>query len=191
MRPTGGRFPYSTNVHGIAQAGPGCCAGDDDMRITLTVLVMLLLLPWTVQAQVATDFRNETLRDLITASSSEQHNPDWWQAMEDRLVQETAVPYDSVAEETLQALVYFSLNHPGKLDLSDTAPVLMDVYRYSEEEGKKILALRGLHAIGDAETMQKLAIEMGRERPSRRVQRLTRAALAEYQREHETKEANR
>jgi hypothetical protein len=67
----------------------------------------------------------------------------------------------------------------------------MDVYRYSEEEGKKILALRGLHAIGDAETMQKLEIEMGRERPSRRVQRLTRAALAEYQREHETKEANR
>jgi hypothetical protein len=103
MRPTGGRFPYSTNVHGIAQAGPGCCAGDDDMRITLTVLVMLLLLPWTVQAQVATDFRNESLRDLITASSSEQHNPDWWQAMEDRLVQETAVPYDSVAEETLQS----------------------------------------------------------------------------------------
>lgn len=154
------------------------------MRKTLTFVAIMALFPWATQAQHASGSLGEPLDDLITASP-EQHNPSWWAALEGRLVQEMDVPYDSVAEGTLQALVYFALNHAGKLDLDGTVPSLLDVYRYSAEEGKKILALRVLYAVGDAETMQKLAKEVERERPSKRVERMTRVALAEYRREQE------
>lgn len=133
--------------------------------------------PGIVRAQipVATD---PPLVNQFIENSLEQRSRAWWRALGSQLALTLDRPVDQVAEVSLQNVIYFANNHADRVDLSDAAPLLMEIYRKHELVGFRIMALSALHAIGD-EAFLEQAYRLARQSDSERVRRMARAALAD------------
>ena len=88
-------------------------------------------------------------------------------------------PIDQIKLETLQLINFLAAFHSDEVDLTEAVPKLIEIYEIDATEGYRILALTGLHAMGERSVMRYLSETVRTER-SPRVRALTLAALADY-----------
>ncbi len=87
-------------------------------------------------------------------------------------------PIDQIKLEALQLINFLGAFH-SDVDLTEAVPKLIEIYEIDATEGYRILALTGLHAMGERSVMRYLSETVRTER-SPRVRALTLAALADY-----------
>ena len=87
-------------------------------------------------------------------------------------------PIDQIKLEALQLINFLGAFH-SDVDLTEAVPKLIEIYEIDATEGYRILALTGLHAMGERSGMRYLSETVRTER-SPRVRALTLAALADY-----------
>lgn len=114
-----------------------------------------------------------------TESSFATKTPAQWEQLSRQLVASLDSPVLQVRQGALQHINFFATNLRDQIDLDEAVPKLIDIYETDTNEGLRILALTGLHAIGDASVMRYLS-ETVRTETSPRVRALTLAALADY-----------
>ncbi len=88
-------------------------------------------------------------------------------------------PIDQIKLETLQLINFLAAFHSDEVDVTEAVPKLIEIYEIDATEGYRILALTGLHAMGERSVMRYLSETVRTER-SPRVRALTLAALADY-----------
>lgn len=96
------------------------------------------------------------------SDSSSQEVPQqarWHETLGRQLAQQIASEDPAVQREALIHIIHFgrhgtSLRYGEKLNLDATVPRLMELFRESENEQIRVLALAGIHAIGDTGAME-------------------------------------
>lgn len=100
------------------------------------------------------------------------------------------MPSAFAKSQTMQNLIIFANRYGDALDLSDAVPALVSIYERDADDRLQIMALAALHAIGDAEGMERV-LELfadpyfRHQRISPRLRHMTHIALAEYLQERE------
>ncbi len=111
-----------------------------------------------------------------------QHVPAWVANLGQQLGEGLTAPAEATRHQMLKHVVYFSSFYGDQIDLSATVPHLLTIFENeNEDERCRLMALAGLHAVGDEAAMQKVrryALLM--EENSPRVQLVTIAALADF-----------
>ncbi len=143
--------------------------------------LLLAFGPGVVRAQVPVDESRPLVNDYIEDGLN-QRSRTWWRALESQLAVTLDRPVQQVAEVSLQNVIYFANNHSDRVDLTEAAPLLMNIYRDHDLVGFRMMALAALHAIGDDEYLRE-AYVVARRSDSERVQKMARAALADMHRE--------
>jgi len=133
-----------------------------------------------VYAQI--DFASNPQVDAYLKNTYETRKDSWWKTFNMQMLDTFNKPYEEIDEATLQNAIYFGTHFKDKVDLTLASPKLLQVYRKHAKVEYRIMALAAIHAIGDAETMKQLPRLAWRQQPV--VKRMTRAAVADYEREH-------
>ena len=102
----------------------------------------------------------------------------WWAELEQE-ISLTDESYRSLSGQSLQNAMFFLYNHSNRIDLTSSAPVLLDVYLYNKSEEMRIMALAALVMIGDAQSLETAEQLLYRQR-SERVQNFSVLALTQY-----------
>lgn len=118
--------------------------------------------------------------DAYLKSTYELRKDSWWKALNMQMLDAFNKSYKDIDEVTLQNAIYFGTHFKDKVDLTLASPKLLQVYRKHSKVEYRIMALAAIHAIGDAETMKELPRLAWRQQPV--VKKMTRAAVADYQR---------
>lgn len=84
-----------------------------------------------------------------------------------------------VRQDAVRNIIYLTRFHGDQVDFKRASLPLLDIYIFDRDEGNRIVALAGLHAVGSRNVMAHLAQRVRLE-SSPRVRRLTIAALADY-----------
>ncbi len=108
----------------------------------------------------------------------ERRSPAWWKALESQLTLTLDKPVEQVDEVSLQNVIYFATNHSDRVQLADSAPLLMEIYEHHQHAGFRMMALAALHAIGNEKYLER-AYSLTRHANSERLNRMARAALAD------------
>ena len=160
-------------------------------------LSMMLLLVVNVSAQQTTAYAHSAF-DLVTVDKpvmgdAEEDfprvseyvdmpfadwNTNWWMSLEQEISLEEQ-SYRSLSGEALQNAIFFLANHGERVDLTSSAPVLLDVYLFNKSEEKRIMALAALTLINDQASLDTAERLLYRQR-SERVKDFSIAALTAH-----------
>lgn len=110
----------------------------------------------------------------------------WWASLEQEISLEDE-SYRSLSGQSIQNAIFFLANHGDRINMTPSAPVLLDVYLYNKSEAMRIMALAALIHIGDQETLE-TAEQMLYRQQSERVQKFSIAALTDYKTQQFSKE---
>lgn len=88
-------------------------------------------------------------------------------------------PSEETKTKALVQVIYFASFHGDRLDLTETVPVLLKIYKNDADERCRLAAVAGLRAIGDEAGMQQIRLGIAAQ-PSKRVQHVALGALMDY-----------
>jgi hypothetical protein len=142
-------------------------------------LVGLALIPGRVLAQQGSFGANAGYVAAYIDAPETLRSSLWWNELEAQISLPTDLTYDEITVSQLQHIIFFATNHAEKVDLKDSAPLLLEVYSNHEQEPYRLMALAALSAIGDAGSMATLR-DLADSQPSERIQRLTKSAVTKY-----------
>ncbi len=103
----------------------------------------------------------------------------WWDAVERGKRDLLNTPDFAAREAALQGIIHLAAHYPEHADFNRALVALYDTYRFDRNEGKQVMALAALHAIGDEQVMRKLAQHAPWE-TNERLRKLTIAAVNDY-----------
>lgn len=104
---------------------------------------------------------------------------EWWDNLELQLSEALKSPIEQVKVQTIRHIIFFSATYPDMAHMDRTVPQLLELYDTSDKEGLRVLSLAAIDAIGNDYAMRYLISRVEQEK-SERVQRLTKAVLADY-----------
>lgn len=150
----------------------------------LLLLFAIVLGPVVARAQVPVTPEVPLVNQYIQDSYLDRTNA-WWNALGRQLTLMVDVPAGEVDERSLQNIIFFATNHKARVNLNEAAPRLLNIYSNHPDTRYRMLALAGLHAIGDTDSLKK-AFRIARRQDSERIRKMARAALADlYRRERQ------
>ena len=88
-------------------------------------------------------------------------------------------PTAEIRHKSLQLVTQLAAYGPDAVDLSETLPPLLSIYRTDPDERCRMAALSGMHAIGDHDTLRRLHQGLYKQ-SSKRVQLATMATLVAF-----------
>ncbi|MBO6574222.1 MAG: hypothetical protein JJ896_02305 [Rhodothermales bacterium] len=141
-------------------------------RLFIIVALIGLSVP-EMKAQTAED----VLQDPAVAASYASRTSEFWSALESQLVSQSRA--ENISAATLQNIVYFANNHSDRINLTPAADALVQVYRTHDDARYRLLAVAGLHAIGDERSMNAL-FRSFRSEGTPQVRHVALAALRDY-----------
>ena len=149
-------------------------------RIKYLLLVVFVLPLVTTAALAQEPVENEpALINQYLFDYDQIRNQSWWNALESQLILMMDKPLDQIDEKSIQNIIFFATHHSDKIDLHESVPKLIEVYRLHEVEGMRLMSAVALHAIGDRNGMRKLNL-YARQQPDGPVKRMAMRALADY-----------
>jgi hypothetical protein len=98
--------------------------------------------------------------DIFAAGVSQYYDtwtPQQWQALETQLLKSLRSPIAQVDPMVIMNMIYFETHFADAMELERGAARLLRVYERHPDEKVRLLALSGLHTLGDAHTMERLA----------------------------------
>ncbi len=109
-----------------------------------------------------------------------EHQPvAWWAGLESQLISLLRSPDHAVQERALQHIIYFANHRADQVDLSRSAPIVLEIYESDTNDRRRIMALSALHALDEPFAMKRLR-EHVRWEQSPRLKQLTLAVLADH-----------
>ena len=112
-------------------------------------------------------------------ANHEARTPQQWKALRSELLNTLRSDRGERWEEAAQQVIFLSTFFSDQINLERAAGPLLESYILERNEGRRILALAALHAIGHRDAMAHLSQRVSLER-SPRVRRLTVAALGAH-----------
>ena len=149
------------------------------VRYYITVIALVALAPATAWAQVPTLAESKPLVNEYIADIDSPRKASWWNLLGRQLTNNVDKPVHDVSEQELQNIIYFATHHKDKVKLYDAVPVLLEIADNHQKEGYRMMAVSALYAIGHTGSMKELRVLL-RDEPSERVQRVIKAAYADY-----------
>jgi hypothetical protein len=143
--------------------------------IALFMTMIVLGLTTGAEAQIRVP-AEEPLVNQYVSDGYVQRTQSWWNLLGRQLTYSLDKSYEDISARELQNIVFFAYHHGEKVHLLDSIPTLMDIYRHHENEQFRIMAVAALDAIGDKAALKELQ-RLVKQEPSKRVQKITRAAL--------------
>ncbi|GIV59992.1 MAG: hypothetical protein KatS3mg043_1081 [Rhodothermaceae bacterium] len=121
---------------------------------------------------------------ILTTSAFAQRTFDnrdaqWWSNLEAQLTTSLDSPVEQVRDTALRHVIFFATYYGDRVDFTVAAGKILDVYEHERHEGRRMMALSALHAIGSRPAMERLH-ELVRQEPRGRLHQLTLAVLADY-----------
>ena len=150
------------------------------VRYYIAVIALITLTPAISWAQVPTSFA-ET-KPLVNEYITDNNSPrkaSWWNLLGRQLTADIDKPVQDVSEKELQNIIYFATHHNEKVNLVDAVPTLLEIADTHQKEGFRIMAVSAIYSIGHNGGMKQLR-SLLRDEPSERVQKVIKAAYADY-----------
>ena len=149
------------------------------VRYFIAVIALVMLAPATAWAQVPSFSESKPLVNEYLTDGESPRRATWWNLLGRQLTSTVDKPVSDVSEQELQNIIYFATHHQKKVNLYDAVPYLVQIADSHQKEGYRIMAVSALHAIGDHNSMKGLRTLL-RDEPSERVQKVIKAAYADY-----------
>jgi len=140
------------------------------LQMVSTQLLILCALPIAAEAYAQSTQPDDTVRV----------QPRWTQSFDQQLQKLLSTDDRERVDKAMQLIMHFERNEDIHIDLTPVIPCLFRIYESeSYDDGRRLLALATLEAIGGNLVMQRLAerLRSGRER-SKRVEKQTLRVLA-------------
>ena len=100
----------------------------------------------------------------------------WWKAFNRACTRALYASDEGAQERAMRNMIYFMTFYPAEADFRRASPRALQIYLRDRDEGRRVLALATLSAIGGDEALRRVAYELRHER-SERVRRLATAAV--------------
>lgn len=152
------------------------------------VLALLFAASFAVAASAQTDAATDAPQPVLSVPAEYLYLPsadlsgldaaEWARLTADHIALLDSPAHD-VREHALMNLAYFATNYADAHDFSVAAPRLYEIYRFDQHEGLRILAVKALFEIGEAESMR-LVAQRAPWDDSALVRRVARAVVQDY-----------
>lgn len=107
-----------------------------------------------------------------------------WKALRKQLLQSLKAPAEQADPTVLQNVIYFATYFADEIRIDRAAPRILEIYRTHPQPEVRLMALSALHALGDPETMVRLARIVPFEEAGT-VRHVGIAAVSDYYQRHE------
>ena len=149
------------------------------VRYYIAVIALIALAPATAWAQVPSVVESQPLVNEYIADNESPRRASWWNLLGRQLTSDVDKPVADVTEQELQNIIFFATHHKDKVKLYDAVPYLLKIADSHQKEGFRIMAVSALYSIGHNGSMKELRTLL-RDEPSERVQKVIKAAYADY-----------
>ena len=149
------------------------------VRFYIIAAFVLVVAPTSAQAQVPVATFSQSLVNEYIGDTNTPRRASWWNLLGRQLTVTIDKDFNQVSENELINVIYFATHHTNKVHLDDAVPSLLNIVEHHNEDGYRIMALSALHAIGDAESINRVELLYAAE-PKGRVKKTMRAVVADY-----------